>query len=233
MPRSEQLTVDFPPMSYILEGGQWIPRGGLDDRLTAYEQIQIAGNYYGFTMESTIDLAGFFLDEDTVLVPQMYVVQDPGLYQAKTASDIYTNSQGLLAAVEIISTRKLNMLTVCSDLYNTLTVPGMPLSIYDKQQIVLGESRYMMPNLPTYDPGAGISNSPGFSVLNRSSSFGYAEKIANQKIYCYRIILPYLEGDGDYFLAPSLRLRMEVMVDKVSSTEYIYSLKRNVELDGS
>lgn len=234
MPRSEQLVIEFPGLTYILEGDTWAPRAGLDDRLTPYEQVTIAGNYTGFFMESTIDLAGFFLDEDTVLIPQMYVIQDPGFYQAKTGDDDYTSSQGLMQAIEIVSTRKLNMATVFSDIYNLSNLPGMPLSIYDKQQIVLGEERSLMPNLPTYDPNTlALVNSPGFSVMNRSSSFGYAEKIANQKIYCYRMILPYLDGDGDLFLAPPLRIRLEVMVDKVSSAEYIFALKRNVELDGA
>ena len=164
----------------------------------------------------------------------MYVIQDPGYYQAKTQDDSYTASAGLFQAIEIVSTRKLNMGTVFDDIFNTSTYPGNPFSIYDKQQIVLGEARSMMPNLPVYDPNTlAISNSPGFSVLNRASSFGYAEKIANKYLYCYRLLLPYLDGDGDTFLAPSLRMRLEVLVDKVSSAEYIFSLKRNVELDGA
>lgn len=232
MPRSEELVVTFPPVTYILEGDAWIPRGSLDSRLASYEQVTIAGNYTGFFQETTIDLAGFFLDEDTVLVPQMYLTQDPGFYQARTADANYTGSQGLLQTMEIISTRRLNMSTVFTDLYGLSTVPGMPLSIYDKQQIVVGELRSMMPNLPAYDANTQqLINSPGFSVLNRESSFGYAQKIANQKVFAYRMLLPYLDGDGDYFLAPSLRMRLEVAVDKVSGTEYIYALKRNVELD--
>ena len=234
MPRSEQLVVEFPPCKYVLEGDLWKGQDGLDTRLSTYDTVTIAGNYTGFFLESTIDLAGFFLDEDTVLIPQMYVIQDPGIYQAKTADDSYTGSAGFMYVVEIASTRKLNMSTVFSDIYNLGTFPGNNFSIYDKQQIVLGESRTMMPNLPIYDPNTlAVSNSPGVSVLNRASSFGYAEKIANQKLFLYRMLLPYLDGDGDSFLAPPLRMRMEVLVDKVSSAEYIFALKRNVELDGA
>lgn len=233
--RNEQLVMEFPPLSYILEGDTWVPRSGLDARLTQYEVVDFnSGNYRGFAMESTIDLAAFFLEEDQVLIPQMYVIQDPGYYQAKTADDIYTNAQGLMQVTEIVSTRRLNLATVFSDMFNTSTVPGTPLSIYDKQQIVLGEERSMMPNLPVYDPNTlSLVNLPGFSVMNRQSSFGYAEKIANQKLFAYRLILPYLDGDGDLFVAPSLRIRMEVAVDKVSAPEYIFALKRNVELDQS
>ena len=234
MPRSEQLVVEFPPCKYLLEGDTWKGQDGLDTRLSTYDQVTIAGNYTGFFLESTIDLAGFFLDEDTVLIPQMYVIQDPGLYMAKTADDVYTGSAGFMYVVEIASTRKLDMPTVFSDIYNLGTFPGNSFSKYDKQQLVLGETRTMMPNLPIYDPNTlAISNSPGFSVLNRASSFGYAEKIANQKLFLYRMILPYLDGDGDSFIAPPLRMRMEVLIDKVSSAEYIFALKRNVELDGA
>ena len=233
--RNEQVVMEFPALTYILEGDTWVPRAGLDTRLTQYEVIDFGfGNYRGFAMETTLDLAGFFQEEDTVLIPQMYVIQDPGYYQAKTADDIYTDAQGLMQVVEIVSTRQLNLQTVFSDMFNLLSQPGTPFSIYDKQQIVLGEERSMMPNLPVYDPNTlALVNLPGFSVMNRQSSFGYAEKIANQKLFGYRLIMPYLDGDGDLFVAPPLRIRMEVAVDKVSSPEYIFALKRNVELDQS
>ena len=229
--RNEQLVVEFPPASYTLEGTTWIP-GASDERLSSYSKTTISGNYTGFYMEQTIDLAGFFHEEDTVLLPQLYLIQDPGYYKCLPADNDFTNSAGLLQIVEIVSTRRLDMPTVFSDLFNLATLPGQPLSIYDKQQIVLGEERSMMPNLPVYDPTAAtIINSPGFTVLNRSSSFGYAEKIANQKLFAYRLMLPYLTGDGDNFVCPGLRMRIEVGVDTVSSPEYIFALKRNVELN--
>ena len=231
--RSEQLVVEFPPCSYILEGDSWVPRAGLDGRISNYTVVDFgASPYKGFVLESSIDLGGLFESDDTILIPQMYVTQDPGYYQAKTGDDAYTNSQGLMNVIEIISTRKLDMSTVFSDLFNTSTLPGQPLSIYDKQQIIVGELRAMMPNLPVYDPNTlALNNSPGFSVLNRMSTFGYAEKIANPRVFAYRMILPLLDGDGDLFLAPSLRMRLEVLVDKVSDAEYIFALKRNIELD--
>ena len=45
------------------------------------------------------------------------------------------------------------------------------------------------------------------------------------------MMLPYLTGDGDNFVCPGLRMRIEVGVDTVSSPEYIFALKRNVELN--
>lgn len=231
MPRSEQLVMEFPPLSYVLEGDRWVERG-VDPRLASYEQVPLSGLITGFYLESTIDLAGFYQDEDTVLIPQMYLIQDPGVYQAKTLTDNYVNSQGIMYVTEIVSTRKLDMSTVLRDMFNTLSYAGSPFSIYDKQQIVLGEDRVMMPNLPVYDPNTlALVNSPGIGVLNRQSSFGYAEKIANQKLFAYRIVIPFLSGDGDLFLAPPLRIRLEVLVDNVSSAEYVFALKRNVELN--
>lgn len=136
--------------------------------------------------------------------------------------------------MEIVSTRRLDMTSVFTDLFISQTTPGMPLSIYDKQQVVVRELRAMMPNLPQFDPNTlAPINSPGISVMNRQSSFGYTEAIANQDVYCYRCILPLLQDDGDLFTAPSLRIRMEVGVDSVSSREFIYALKRNIELDQS
>lgn len=234
MPRNEQLVVEFPPLNYVLEGGNWV-NTGVDPRLDSYEVIDFgAAPYAGFAMETTIDLAGFMQDEDTVLIPQMYVIQDPGFYLAKPGDDNYTNSAGLMILQEIVSTRRLNLNTIFNDLFFTLTSAGTPFSIYDKQQIVLGEDRAMVPNLPVYEPTGGtLINSPGLSVLNRQSSFGYTEKIANQKLFAYRLLLPFLDGDGDIIAAPPLRIRMEVAVDKVSAPEYIFALKRNVELDQS
>lgn len=234
MPRSEQLVVEFPPLNYVLEGDTWVDTG-VDDRLSKYRVIDFgASPYAGFALETTIDLAGFMQDEDTILVPQMYVIQDPGFYISKTGDDDYTNSAGLLILQEIVTTRRLNLNTVFNDLFFTLTSAGTPFSIYDKQQIVLGEDRALVPNLPVYEPAGGtLINSPGISVLNRQSSFGYTEKIANQKLFAYRLLLPLLDGDGDTIVAPPLRIRMEVAVDKVSAPEYIFALKRNVELDQS
>lgn len=231
--RSEQLVVEFPPAAYTLEGERWVPTGGASD-LGSYETISLGANFTGFFLESTIDLGGFFIEEDTVLIPEMYVIQDPGFYQAVQVANDYTGSRGLLYVMEIVSTRRLNMNTVFTDLFVSQTTPGMPLSIYDKQQVVVGEVRAMMPNLPQFDPNIlAPINSPGISVMNRASSFGYTEGIANQTLFCYRCLLPYLQDPGDAFVAPSLRIRMQVAVDQVSSPEYIFTLKRNVELDQS
>jgi hypothetical protein len=233
MPRIEQLVVEYPPAAYVLEGDTWVNVGGADfSNLGQYQQIDLGSNYTGFFLESSIDLAGFFLDEDTVLVPQAYLIQDPGFYKAVTASGNYSGSQGVMYAMEICSTRKLDMQTIFADLFVSQTYAGSPLSIYDKQQIVIGELRSLMPNLPVYDPNTlAAVNSPGVSVLNRQSSFGYTEKIANKAVYCYRCILPYLSNDADTFVIPPLRMRLEVAVDKVSAPEFIFALKRNVELN--
>jgi len=231
--RNEQLVLDFPPLAAQLEGGQWIVSGS-DSRLLQYFPVTPTGTAItAWYLERQIDLGGFFVDEDTVLIPQMYLTQDPGLYAAISATD-YASGRGLMAVTEIISTRKLDMQVVVDDISLLSTYPGMPLSIYDKQQIVVGEGRDLMPNIPAYDPNTlAIVNQPGISVLNRQSSFGYTEAIANQTLYAYRIIIPALEGEGDRLLVPSLRMRLEVGVDSVSSREFIYTLKRNVELDQS
>ena len=233
MPRIEQLCVDFPAAAFTREGqgpeGRWVPTTANTN--WAYTEVYIGGGFSAWYNETSIDVAGFMLEEDTVLIPQAYLIQDPGNYACITADDQYTNFQGLMTVVEIMSTRRLDMYEVATSLFNFGSAPGFPTSTYDKQQIVLGEQRDMVPNLPTYDPVTyAISNSPGLLQLNRQNSFGYAQKIANPRVFCYRMVIPFLTDDGDRFAIPPLRMRMEVAVDKVSQIEYIYSLKRNVEL---
>jgi len=227
--RSEQLTITFPPLAAQLEGDTWNPTGGLTT--IPYERkIPTASTISAWYMEQTIDLAGFFQDEDMVLIPESYLVQDPGFYVCRTADDNYTGTKGLFTIIEIVSTRSLNMQTTIDDIVLKGTYPGYSLSQYDKQQIVMGESREFQPTQPGYDPLGALSNTPGLSVLNRQSSFGFTEYIGVNRIFIYRIMIPYIDGDGDNFFAPGARIRLNVSVDKVKDREYIYALKRNIEL---
>lgn len=227
--RSEQLTITFPPLGAQLEGDVWNPTGILTT--IPYETIIPAGTTLtAWYMEQTIDLAGFFQDEDMVLVPESYLVQDPGFYVCKTADENYANTAGLFTIIEIISTRSLNMQTVIEDIVLKGSYPGYSYSRFDKQQIVMGESREFQPTQPGYDPLGAISNTPGLSVLNRQSSFGFTEYIGVNRIFIYRIMIPYIDGDGDNFFAPAARIRVNVSVEKVKDREYIYALKRNIEL---
>ena len=123
--RTEQLVVDFPPLVATLEGDQWVGQAGLDQRLFSYGQVTPTGTTLrAFFIERTIDIGGFFLDEDTVLIPQMYLIQDPGYYSAIKANEDYSSGAGLMQLVEIVSTRTFDMQTLVDDIVLNLTYPG-------------------------------------------------------------------------------------------------------------
>lgn len=227
MPRREQLEVTFPPIGgiYDAENNKW-------------EQTQLYGLYKEETvgaatalyMETSIDLSGHMLDEDTVLRPRSYLIQDPGYYYTDTQG-LYTESQGYIYTMEIVATRRLNM----NDIITSMVYDRWPsdnFSEYDKQQIVIGEMRIWQPILPTYDALGNVSNTPGYCVLNRGGTFGYADLIGVDKLWCYRIVLPFCFNVDDEIVCPSLRIRIDVEVDHVDAKEFVYALKRNVELDG-
>lgn len=227
----EQLTAEFPPISLTVQDGQYLPIAPFTN--LKYTRIEATGfTLPAFCMEQSIDLNGLMLEEDTVLIPKAYAIQDPGIYFCQIDNADYTFLLGSVQTVEIMSTRKLDLQQVVDDLILKISVPGSLESPYDKQQIIMGEQRIMMPATPAYDPVTlTIGNTPGLLNLNRQSTFGYAAKIANPRVFCYRILMPRLDFDTPgLFTAPPLRIRMEVEVQKTSEIEYIYALKRNTEL---
>ena len=191
----EQIQAEFPALGVQIVEGQYVPTGTFSG--IPYTRVEATGSTLAaFCMEQTIDLNGLMLEEDTVVIPKAYAIQDPGIYTCQTDDNQYTGLAGSLWAVEIMSTRKLYFQTVVDDIVIRGNLPGYHLSVYDKQQIIMGEYRLMLPTLPTYDPlTIALSNTPGAQYLNRQSTFGYTAKIANPRVFCYRILIPYMSID--------------------------------------
>jgi hypothetical protein len=171
---------------------------------------------------NTIDLAGLELAKETFF-PVGTSVQDPMFYY---------NTSNLTAAIHVIDliTDKL----IDPLLAVQMTVPGglNPLSGSnygmqgdgnDATTIIMGNYRFKTGNTNfTY---------PQVMRTEQASTFSSGEPTAASKLYCYRIIIPLVDGDTTTIGIPAARFYLTGVRDEEPQLEYMMRLKRSYELD--
>lgn len=173
---------------------------------------------YLWTM-STIDLTGMALEEETFF-PVGSTIQDPGIYvndgeltPAMMVLDLITDK--IIDPSEIID---------FTDFYSSKgSMYGMIRNADEDTTIIMGQFRFMTSN-------ANLS----FSSMMRtevSTSFSSGEPTAASKLYCYRIIRPYVQSGLTKVQIPSSRFYLTGVRDREEDLVYLMRLKRSYELD--
>jgi len=173
---------------------------------------------YLWTM-STIDLGGLELSKETFF-PVGSTIQDPGMYfndgsttPAMLVLDLITDK--LIDPSEIID---------FTDFYsNKGSMYGMMANKDEDTTIIMGQYRFMTSN-----------SNLAFSSMMRtelSTSFSSGEPTAASKLYCYRIIRPWIDTGITKIQIPSSRFYLTGVRDKEEDLVYLMRLKRSYELD--
>jgi len=173
---------------------------------------------YLWTM-STIDLGGLELAKETFF-PVGSTIQDPGLYinngeltPAMLVIDLITDK--LIDPSEIID---------FTDAYSSNgSMYGMMRNADEDTTIIMGQYRMMTSN----------SNLSFTSMMRTevSTSFSSGEPTAASKLYCYRIIRPWIQAGVTNINIPSSRFYLTGVRDQEEDLVYMMRLKRSYELD--
>ena len=175
---------------------------------------------YLWTM-TTIDLGGLELNKETFF-PVGSTIQDPGIYANTSATT------PAMAVIDII-TDKLIDPSQCIDfayLYDVIgSMYGMLGNNNDATTVVMGQYRFMTANSNlTY---------PSMVRTEVQTSFSSGEPTAASKLYCYRIVQPWVDGDTTEITIPASRFYLTGVRDKEEDLIYMMRLKRSYELDQS
>jgi len=167
----------------------------------------------------TIDLGGMSMNKETFF-PVGSTIQDPGIYGNTS------ETTPAMAVIDIITDKQIDP-SECIDfayLYsNNGSMYGMLGNADDETSIVMGSYRFM----------TGNSNLT-YSAMMRtqvSTSFSSGEPTAASKLYCYRIIQPWVDGDTTTISIPASRFYLTGVRDKEEDLVYLMRLKRSYELD--
>lgn len=172
---------------------------------------------------TTIDLSGYAA-ESLSFVPMAVGIQDPGIYYVKivgSATDQFTQVLDIITSVPIDP-------QVVSDLQTASIGMGLLGSREDFKSILLGQYRMMTPN--------STIASPNYQQLQRSQRFDSGEPTAADKLYCYRIVKVYIDGNPDPFQpgalvqSPAARQIIQGMMVKEDELVHLMRMKRSYEL---
>ena len=175
---------------------------------------------YMWTM-TTIDLGGLELEKETFF-PVGSTIQDPG---------IYTNSSDATAAmsvIDLITDKLIDPSEVIDFAYihaQNGSNYGMMGNDNDASTIVMGQYRFM----------TGNSNLTYSQMMRTevSTSFSSGEPTAASKLYCYRIVQPWVDADTTTITVPAARFYLTGVRDQEDDKVYMMRLKRSYELDQS
>jgi hypothetical protein len=168
---------------------------------------------------NTIDLGGLELAKETFF-PVGSTIQDPGIYQNDS------ETVPAMAVIDIITDKLIDPSEVIDFAYlysNRGTMYGMIGNADDETTIVMGSYRFMTGNSNlTY---------PGLMRTEVSTSFSSGEPTAASKLYCYRIVQPWVSGSTTAIAIPASRFYLTGVRDKEEDLVYMMRLKRSYELD--
>jgi hypothetical protein len=175
---------------------------------------------YLWTM-TTIDLGGLELKKETFF-PVGSTIQDPGLYI--NTSDLTAG----MTVVDVISDKLLDTSSLIDFVYfysNNNSMYGMIRDDNDASTIVMGQYRFM----------TGNSNFTYGTMMRTEvqTSFSSGEPTAASKLYCYRIIVPFVGSTNTDVRIPASRFYLTGVRDKEEDLVYMMRLKRSYELDQS
>jgi len=175
---------------------------------------------YLWTM-SVIDLAGMVMEKETFF-PVGSTIQDPGLYVNNSET-----APGILV-IDLITDKLIDPSEIITftDFYaSNGSMYGMMRNADEDTTIIMGQYRMMTSN----------SNLSFTSMMRTeiSTSFSSGEPTAASKLYCYRIIRPYVQEGVTNINIPSSRFYLTGVRDKEEDLVYLMRLKRSYELDQS
>jgi len=168
---------------------------------------------------NTIDLGGLELAKETFF-PVGSTIQDPGIYGNTS------ETTPAMAVIDIITNKLIDPSEVIDFAYlysNNGSMYGMLGNADDESTIVMGSYRFM----------TGNSNLTYAAMMRTevSTSFSSGEPTAASKLYCYRIIQPWVDGDTTTISVPASRFYLTGVRDKEEDLVYLMRLKRSYELD--
>jgi hypothetical protein len=173
---------------------------------------------YLWTM-TTIDLGGLELEKETFF-PVGSVIQDPGLYINGSSST------PAMAVIDLITDKLIDPSEVIDFAYlyeRNGSMYGMLGNADDETTIIMGQYRFMTGNSNlTY---------PQMMRTQVSTSFSSGEPTAASKLYCYRIVQPWVDSDTTSITIPASRFYLTGIRDKEEDKVYMMRLKRSYELD--
>jgi len=173
---------------------------------------------YLWTM-TTIDLGGLELAKETFF-PVGSTIQDPGIYGNTS------ETTPAMAVIDMITDKLIDPSEVIDFAYlysNNGSMYGMLGNADDETTIVMGSYRFM----------TGNSNLTYTAMMRTevSTSFSSGEPTAASKLYCYRIVQPWVDGDTTTITVPASRFYLTGVRDKEEDLVYMMRLKRSYELD--
>ena len=169
---------------------------------------------------NTIDLAGLELAKETFF-PVGTSIQDPNFYTNTSSSTPAMHIIDLITDKLIDPLLSIQMTAGISQLFGTNY--GMMGDSNDPTTIIMGSYRFKTGNSNlTY---------PQMMRTEQASIFSSGEPTAASKLYCYRIIVPLVDGDSTIISIPSARFYLTGVRDEEPELEYMMRLKRSYELD--
>jgi len=179
------------------------------------------GNFVFYESYIDVNLA---LD-DLTMFPQAVILQDPGLYfrSADIAPSITNNSFQVL---DIVSIKRLDPVAIKNSFSNRrCAAPGMIGTDDDFSQIIMGSWRLMATD-------SNLSLDTLIQKTIDSKDFSSAAPFAQDKLWCYRILIPLLTVFGPAVVigSPASRFIIEVIVGQEEELPYMMRLKNSYEL---
>ena len=173
---------------------------------------------YMWTM-TTIDLGGLELEKETFF-PVGSTIQDPGLYLNSS------ETTPAMSVIDLITDKLIDPSEVIDFAYihaQNGSNYGMMGNDNDASTIVMGQYRFM----------TGNSNLTYSQMMRTevSTSFSSGEPTAASKLYCYRIVQPWVDGDTTTITVPAARFYLTGVRDQEDDLVYMMRLKRSYELD--
>ena len=168
--------------------------------------------------ETYFDLGGYELD-DLTLIPVSGILQDPGAY---TSDD--TNTPVMLI-LDIISQERLDIDLITTAL-GVENVPGMPTTSQDWNNITFGQYRLMMNTAEFNETGTKTW------LVAKQNDFGSGSPCTVHKLWVYRYIL-FKVNEDKVLTVPASRMILNGVVIKEPEHEYLMSLRRNYQTQGS
>jgi hypothetical protein len=170
----------------------------------------------------TIDLGGLERNKETFF-PVGTAIQDPGMY-VNTSTSTPT-----LHVIDLITDKLIDPLLAVQMFSGIGPLTGTNFGMLgdgnDASTILMGNYRFMTGNTNfTY---------PQMMRTEKASSFSSGEPTAASMLYCYRIVIPVVDGDSTTIQIPASRFYLTGVRDEEPDLEYMMRLKRSYELDQS
>jgi len=185
--------------------------------------VGTTGNFVYYESYMDVNLA---LD-DLTMFPQAALLQDPGLYFRTpdiTPSPLFNSLQ----VIDIVSIKRLDPILIKQAFTSgRCAAPGMIGTTEDFNQIIMGTWRLMATD-------SNLALADNIQKTIDSKDFSSAAPFANDRLWCYRILLPMVSDLSNVILgAPASRFIIQVIVGQEKDLPYMMRLKNSYEAQSS